>query len=202
VAGNNNDVVPELVSPAVAPGSLARLPQPVLELDDFVLRPWRASDAPAVAEAYSEPSIQQWHARSMTEDEARLWIGSWPDRWNQESGGGWAIASASGLLGQISLRRLSLTDGLGEVSYWVVPAARGHRVATRALCALSAWVFGQLSLHRVELTHSTMNWASCRVATNAGYRLEGTKRREALHADGWHDMHLHACLIDDPRIDV
>jgi RimJ/RimL family protein N-acetyltransferase len=191
--------MPQLVDPTVAPGSLARLHQPVLELNDFVLRPWRASDAPAVAEAYSEPSIQRWHVRSMTEDEARAWVDSWHGRWAQESGGGWAIASASGLLGQISLRRLNLMDGLGEVSYWVSPAARGHRVATRALCALSVWVFDHLGLHRVELTHSTMNPASCRVAGNAGYKFEGTKRREALHRDGWHDMHLHARLADDPR---
>jgi ribosomal-protein-alanine N-acetyltransferase len=47
-----------------------------------------------------------------------------------------------------------------------------------------------------------MNPVSCRVAENAGYRLEGTKRAEAMHADGWHDMHLHARLSDDPRPDV
>jgi ribosomal-protein-alanine N-acetyltransferase len=170
-----------------------------VELGDFVLRPWQASDAPAVAAAYSEPSIQHWHVRSMTEDEAGAWISSWPGRWTEESGGGWAVAGAAGLLGQISLRRLCLADGLGEVSYWVVPAARGQRVATRALGALTTWLFEQLSLHRVELEHSTMNPASCRVAQNAGYRLEGTKRSEGLHADGWHDMHLHARLIDDPQ---
>jgi RimJ/RimL family protein N-acetyltransferase len=135
----------------------------------------------------------------MTEEEARAWVDSWPGRWAQESGGGWAIASASGLLGQISLRRLNLMGGIGEVSYWVLPAARGHRVATRALCALSVWVFDHLNLHRVELAHSTMNPASCRVAGNAGYKFEGIKRREALHRDGWHDMHLHARLADDPR---
>jgi [ribosomal protein S5]-alanine N-acetyltransferase len=197
-AAVHNDVVPRLVDPAVGPGSLARLPQPVLDLGEFVLRPWRESDAPAVAAAYAEPAIQHWHARSMTADEALAWIGSWPGRWRQETGAGWAVASRSDLLGQISLRRLSLTDGAAEVSYWVMPAARGHRVATRALRALSAWAFGQLRLHRMELAHSTMNPASCHVAGNAGYRLEGTRRREALHVDGWHDMHLHARLADDP----
>jgi [ribosomal protein S5]-alanine N-acetyltransferase len=195
--------VPRLIDHANADGSLARLRQPVLDLGDLVLRPWRASDVPAVTQAYSEPSIQRWHVRSMTEDEARAWIGSWPARWDRESGGGWAIASAgSGLLGQISLRRVDLTDGIGEVSYWVVPAARGHRVATRALLALSGWLFDSLQLHRLEVIHSTRNPASCRVAGNAGYQLEGTKRGEALHADGWHDMHLHARLIDDPQPDV
>ena len=139
----------------------------------------------------------------MTEDEAGAWIESWSARWNRDSGGGWAIAGASsGLLGQISLRRLDLADGIGEVSYWVVPAARGHHVATRALRALSGWLFDALQLHRLELSHSTRNPASCRVAGNAGYKFEGTKRREALHADGWHDMHLHARLIDDPPPDV
>ena len=62
---------------------------------------------------------------------------------------------------------------------------------------LSTWVFDELNLHRVELAHSTLNPASCHVAENAGYTLEGVKRSESLHADGWHDMHLHARLIDD-----
>ena len=164
-----------------------------------MLRPWRASDAPAVAEAYSDPGIQRWHNRSMNGPEAGAWVGSWPGRWAQESGAGWAIGGPSGLLGQISLRRLDLAEGLAEVSYWVVPAARGHRLAPRALCALSAWLFDQVQVHRVELAHSTMNPASCRVAEHAGYPLEGTKRGESLHRDGWHDMHLHARLAGDPR---
>ena len=191
--------MPRLVTPAVTPGSLARLRQPVLELDGFVLRPWRASDAPAVAQAYSDPGIQRWHNHSMTGPEAEDWVGSWPGRWTEESGAGWAADSAAGLVGQVSLRRLELAGGLAEVSYWVVPAARGRRVAPRALCAVSAWLFDQLQLHRIELVHSARNPASCRVADRAGYPLEGTKRRECLHRDGWHDMHLHARLAGDPR---
>ena len=195
----HNEAVPRLVTPAVAPGSLARLRQPVLESGGLTVRPWRVSDAPALAEAYSDPGIQRWHNRSMTGPEAQAWVDSWPGRWAGESGAGWAIGGPSGLLGQISLRRLDLAEGLAEVSYWVVPAARGHRVAPRALCVLSAWLFDHLRLHRVELAHSTMNAASCRVAAHAGFPLEGTKRRESLHRDGWHDMHLHARLSGDPR---
>src|SRR5260221_13504448 len=143
--------------------------------------------------------MRHWQVRSLTGEEARPWTDSWRGRCARETGGGWAIAASSGVLGQISLRWLHLADGIAEVSYWVVPAARGRRVATRALCALSAWAFDHLGLHRVELAHSTMNPASCRVAANAGYQLEGIKRREGLHRDGWHDMHLHARLADDPR---
>jgi ribosomal-protein-alanine N-acetyltransferase len=126
-AAVHNDVVPPLAEPAVTPGSLARLPQPVLDLNDFVLRPWRTSDATAVAEAYSEAGIQRWHVRSMTEDEALTWIESWPRRWREETGASWALASGSLLLGQVSLRRLTLADGTGEVSYWVMPPRAGSR---------------------------------------------------------------------------
>ncbi|WP_280249364.1 GNAT family N-acetyltransferase [Nocardia abscessus] len=31
-----------------------------------------------------------------------------------------------------------------------------------------------------------------RAAVKAGFALEGVERSAALHADGWHDMHVHA----------
>lgn len=98
----------------------------------------------------------------------------------------------------MSLRTIDLAEGLAEVAYWVLPAARGRAVAPRALEAVSRWSLDDLGLHRLELAHSTRNHASCRVAAKAGFLLEGTKRRQALHADGWHDMHLHALLGDEP----
>ncbi|WP_089014553.1 GNAT family N-acetyltransferase [Micromonospora inositola] len=39
--------------------------------------------------------------------------------------------------------------------------------------------------------------ASYRVAQRAGFAAEGTKGGEGHHADGWHDMHLHAHLDSD-----
>lgn len=189
--------VPLLTPPVVPPGSLAALPQPEIEADGLLLRPWRPSDRPAVLAGYADPAIQRWHCRSMTAGEAGDWIAAWPDRWHAETGAGWAVTEAGQVAGQISLRRILLADGLAEVSYWVLPAARGRRIAPRALAALAAWCFGTLRLHRIELCHSTGNLASCRVARTAGFAWEGTKRAEAWHTDGWHDMHLHARLHDD-----
>ena len=187
-----------LVSPVVEAGGLARLEQPVLAGDGFVLRPWRAADAPVVAAAYQDPGIQLWHARSLDLDEAAAWIAQWPGRWQAESGAGWAVADDE-VLGQISLRTIALADGLAEISYWVLPAARGRQLAAKALTVLSRWAFDVVGLHRIEVQHSTRNAASCRVAERAGYPAEGTRRSQALHADGWHDMHLHARLATDPE---
>jgi ribosomal-protein-alanine N-acetyltransferase len=192
--------MPRLTHSHIAAGTLARLTQPVLDVDDIVLRPWQPADSAAVVEAYGDPEIQRWHARSMSENEALAWIAAWQDRWQQESGCGWAVADDGGVLGQISLRTIDLDDGAGEFSYWVLPRARGRRIAHRAVTAVTAWSFGVLGLHRIEINHSTQNQASCRVAERAGYLVEGVKRSEALHADGWHDMHQHARIATDPDV--
>ncbi|GAA3257037.1 hypothetical protein GCM10010532_107340 [Dactylosporangium siamense] len=100
-------------------------------------------------------------------------------------------------IGQASLRTLALFAAQAQVSYWVVPAARGAHVAARATRALTDWAFRTVRLHRVFLLHSTANPASCRVALDCGFPAEGTLRGHMLHADGWHDMHVHARLSTD-----
>ncbi|MGN9842510.1 GNAT family N-acetyltransferase [Nonomuraea sp. H19] len=160
----------------------------------MTLRPWAAEDLPAVVAAYNDPAIMQWHARSMTEREAREWIEHWPGRWAEETGAGWAVELHDRASGQISLRRIVLDEGIVELSYWVLPEARGRGVAADAVRAVTRWAFQELGAARAELAHSIRNQASCRVAVKAGYLPEGTARRQALHPDGWHDMHQHARL--------
>ncbi len=65
-----------------------------------------------------------------------------------------------------------LEDGYGEVSYWVLPSARGRGVATRACVAATRWAH-DLGLHRIQLQHSTHNEPSRRVALKAGFVEEG-----------------------------
>ncbi|WP_421743239.1 GNAT family N-acetyltransferase [Cellulomonas sp.] len=189
--------MPRLTPPAITPGTVSGSVQPILHAEGLHLRPWRAQDVDAVVAAYADPGIRRWHDRSMDHPEAAAWVASWADRWRAETGAGWAIATTDAVLGQISLRSFDHGDGRSDISYWVLPAARGRGIATTALATLSTWAFGALGLHRIEVDHSVDNPASCLVATRAGFRLEGTKRGDALHADGWHDMHLHARVAGD-----
>lgn len=192
-------MIPTLNEPVVPVGGFARRKQPVLDVEDLVLRPWVLSDVPAVVQAYQDPAIILWHGRTMTFDDAREWVLHWVDRWQEETGAGWAIARGGEVIGQISLRCIDLENGAGELSYWILPHGRGANVAPKALCELSSWVFGSAGFHRLELAHSVNNPASCRVAQKSGYPAEGVKRQQVHHADGWHDMHTHARLASDPK---
>jgi len=194
--------MPRLVLPVTEPGSLAAEVQPDIPMDDDLrLRPFELADVPAVLEAFSDPDIQRWHFRRFdSTDEAEAWVRSANDGWRSESAATWAIQSATEtVVGRITLYP-KLEAGHGEISYWVLPRARGKSVATRALRTLVRWAHAEAGLQRVEVQHSVLNRESCGVAKNAGFQTEGTKRSALLHADGWHDMHLHSHLATDESL--
>ena len=185
-------------TPAIPAGALATGPQPSISAaGGLVLRPWEPSDAPVFLAAYRDPAIQRWHRRGpASEDQVLRWFARYREDWVGETGAHWAVTRDGGpVLGRIALNSMDLDDGVATCAYWVLPAARGAAVASRALTAMSEWAFG--AFHRLELDHSTGNDASCRVAGKAGFRLEGTKRSSAIHSDGRHDMHLHARIRDE-----
>ncbi|MFI6237535.1 GNAT family N-acetyltransferase [Micromonospora sp. NPDC050784] len=195
--------MPVLVAPALPAGSLAAQEQPHLPVrPGLALRPWRDDDAPAVRAAFDCPAIQRWHVRRIDgDDEARAWTAQWPSRWRDETAASWAIVDADDRpLGQVGLRGVLLDEASAQLSYWLLPPARGRGIATEALRTLTRWSFTRAGLHRLALEHSTANAASCRVATRAGFPAEGVLRGSVRHADGWHDMHLHARLRTDGPI--
>ncbi|MCX4821020.1 GNAT family N-acetyltransferase [Streptomyces sp. NBC_01142] len=193
--------MPSLVAPAMSVGHLAESDQPTLPVgDDVLLRPWLLTDAAAVREAFQDPAIQRWHVRRADSlDEAREWIEGWRSGWREETGAHWAVVDAESdtLLGRVALKSLVLTDGKAELAYWMVPSARGGGLCPRAVMVLTRWALGKGGFHRIELEHSTANRPSCRVAIKAGFEEEGIRRRAWLHADGWHDVHLHARIRQD-----
>jgi len=190
-----------LVDPFLPEGTLRRRPQPHLRVDDrHVLRPWVPGDVAALVSAYADPDIQRWNLHSYDEAEAAQLVARFLESWRRETAAHWAIARVDDDLavGRVGLRTLDLAEGEGEVSYWLTPPSRGDGLATRAVAAVANWLLDDLGLHRLTLGHSTANPASCRVATKAGFELEGTLRSALRHRDGWHDMHWHARIAREP----
>lgn len=178
---------------------MANADQPDIAIDrELVLRPWQPTDVSVVVDAFSIPDIQHWHFRRVdTETEAAEWIAACAEGWRSETSATWAIVERSEMriAGRVSVYT-ELDDGWGEVSYWVLPHARGRGVATRACVAATRWAHA-LGLNRIQVQCSTQNVGSCRVAIRAGFIEEGVRRGANLHADGWHDMRLYSHLPTD-----
>lgn len=180
-----------------------------IELDDVVLRPFAWTDEPAVAEALQDPGVLRWTAgmaviRTPADQRAKRWLEPRVDGWRRGNAV-FAIADAATdyVLGTVAVRDVNRVPHQAVVAYWVSPAARGRRLAARALDAAARWSFAKdgLGLHRLSLDHALVNEGSCRVATRAGFQLEGIMRDYYVETTGQrHDSHLHARLATD-RVD-
>ncbi|MFE6865850.1 GNAT family N-acetyltransferase [Kitasatospora sp. NPDC057692] len=190
-----------------------------LDLGDLVLRPWspglavRGGAVESLTAAAADPEIALWNPlRAADLVQARACLDRWAAGWQNGSLGYFAIldaatgavdteAEAAELLGTIALRWTDRADGLAMVGYWLLPAARGRGIATRATRAITRWGFERAGARRIELAHAVDNPASCRVAERCDFPLEGTLRESFRFGDGLHhDEHLHARLATDDGI--
>ncbi|HJD84737.1 GNAT family N-acetyltransferase [Kitasatospora aureofaciens] len=192
------------------PATDQRLLRPdVLDLGDVLLRPWgRGLDLPggtlaAVTAAAADPEIARWNPLRDATDPAgaEAYLDRADARWAEGSTASFAITDAAdgALCGNVALRWSDRDEGVAMVGYWLLAAARGRGLATRATTAVTAWGVRTAGVRRIELYHAVGNEASCRVATRAGFPYEGTLRASFRYGDGpYNDEHLHARLASDP----
>ncbi|WP_416982637.1 GNAT family N-acetyltransferase [Streptomyces sp. T028] len=165
-----------------APVSLRAAAHP--DAPALTLRPWRPTDAPALAEALRDPVLRRWTSHRVSDEtDGARWIESQQRAWAsgrrfcfavvEESSGG----RGDRLVGQVVLKDVTPGTPTAEVGYWTAAQARGRGVASRALLTLTDWAsvtFAPTGLSRLALLHQVDNTASCRVAEKTGYALDGT----------------------------
>ncbi|MCK2214698.1 GNAT family N-acetyltransferase [Actinomadura sp. ATCC 31491] len=159
------------------------------------LRAWRESDAPVVLRAFRVPDLREQSAFPVvTPQDAIGWIAGW-----EGTGHAFAVTVGDGgpVVGNVAITGVDDRQN-GWVSYWVLPEARRLGIAAAATDRLARWAFRRLGLYRLELVHRLDNPASCRVATKAGFRMEGIERGKAYGEGGLrHDVERHARLATD-----
>ncbi|MEO8602208.1 MAG: GNAT family protein [bacterium] len=95
-----------------------------------------------------------------------------------------AIATPAEVIGGIGVQRQADVHRLtAEVGYWLGEPFWGRGIATRALAAMSEWLFATTPLERLFACVFETNPASARVLEKAGYSFEGRMRR-AVFKDG------------------
>jgi RimJ/RimL family protein N-acetyltransferase len=172
----------------------------LIAIDGLTLRPWSAPDAPAVLAAFAEPSMERQADTGIgTLDQAQGWIQARQDQWSAGSAYSFAALTDDGdVLGSVAVSGVERRHLTGWVSYWTTAAAQGRGVATAACRTLASWAFTDLGLFRLELGHRVNNPASCRVASRAGFVVEGLERQKLLYDGVRYDVELHARLATDP----
>ena len=87
-----------------------------------------------------------------------------------------------------------------ELGYLVAPVARGHGVGTEMLRQLTSWAFTEGRAMRASLLIDVTNVASQRVATRAGYTLEGVLRSSYFKQGLRSDVQIWSRLPTDAAV--
>ncbi|MFD7797356.1 GNAT family N-acetyltransferase [Streptomyces sp. NPDC059759] len=174
------------------------------------LRPWDAesdADVSAFLRGLTDPEFQRWNTplRFVRDiDGAREALRSRIVSATDGTTVSFCVTDAESgeILGHIGINEIDHVVSCARVGYWVLPDARGRRVATRALTLAARHGFDGLALNRLELGHALGHEVSCRVAERCGFRAEGTLRGamfEAGRHDAFRDVHLHGRVTGDPE---
>jgi RimJ/RimL family protein N-acetyltransferase len=100
-------------------------------------------------------------------------------------------------LGVVLAPEIDRASSTAELGYIVTPALRGRGVATAALRRMTAWVFSELGIERLELQISVDNPASKEVARRSGYTYEGTMRSAFVKPGRREDTEMWSRLRSD-----
>lgn len=182
-----------------------QFPEPFLADGTVLLRPWRKTDVPDMAMAFSDPLIQQFSwaaATAFTEDDALAHFASLEPARLRGEALQFALVAPRGettVLGSVSLYDIILEQGRAATGYWLAPHARGRGVASHAVRLIARWGFTQLGLARIELTCGPDNHASQRVAARCGFVREGVMRSHMPFKGSRRDTVIFSLLPDQLR---
>jgi ribosomal-protein-serine acetyltransferase len=108
-----------------------------------------------------------------------------------------AIREGEDIAGFIGIYGVDRLDRVAMIGYWVVQSYTGRGIATRALCAVRDFAFGDYELHRLELQIAVDNAPSIAVAERAGFRREGVLRGRFARGASYVDGALYARISGD-----
>ncbi len=173
-----------------------------LETADLLIRPPLPEDSTEAFALMNDPDVRRWNPTRACPDlaAAEQWCRDGAD-WSDGSHATWhaVLLDTGRMVGNVSLFGIDTDDLVAKIGYRVLPAARGRGVARQMVDAVTRWAFEERGLMRVQLEHALPNLASCRVATAAGFVLEGTTRSAYAVPDGpREDCHIHGRLPGEP----
>ena len=179
------------------------LPQPVLETERLILRPFTIADAPAVqklAGAREVASTTMNIPHPYEDGMAEAWISSHAPGYEAGELATYAILLRDDdqLVGAIGLV-INGTHARAELGYWIGVPYWNQGFATEAAGAMLQFGFRDLGLNRIFAIHLVRNPPSGRVMEKSGMRHEGILRQHFRKWGAFEDVAQYGVLADEWR---
>jgi len=176
-------------------------PDPPLADGVVSLRPWRRGDLATVIEASRDPYIPKVTTvpAPFTKSAGERWL----DRQDTRSRSGLSVSLAieetprAEAVGAVVLMHGG--HGVHGLGYWLLPAARGRGLASRAVALVVDWTLAQTGVLELEALVEPWNEASVRVAEGAGFTRDRLLRAEISVAGREADVVRYVLSGQSPR---
>ena len=148
-------------------------PDPPLSDGVVTLRAPDERDLEAMDQGIHDPDVVRWFGQP--EGSAKEILALNRRRWSDGSPT-FAVCEVDGrCVGHAWINVSPQDPATGSVGYWLLPAARGRGLATRAVQLLVPWARQALGLDKIRLVTVSANERSQAVAKRSGFRLVGTE---------------------------
>lgn len=167
----------------------------------LMLRRFAVADAQAMFDNWaSDEHVTRyltWEPHVSPEATAQL-LADWTKAYSSPSHYNWVITLDGVPIGSIAVVRVSERSEWAELGYCLGRAFWGQGLMTEAASAVIAFLFDEVGVNRVAISHAVKNPASGRVAQKCGLTLEGTARAYFKSAAGeWLDIRTYSILREE-----
>lgn len=185
----------------------------ILTTESLTLTIPQLADADEVTALCQDPEIQKWTTvpSPYTREDAVTFISDVVAPGWEEKSPTWFIratttdsspANSGDILGAIGLANRGET--IAEIGYWLSPDHRGKGIMAEALQKVLDFGFDQMGLESIQFACHVLdgepNWASAKVAWQAGFTFEGLQRKNTMSNKGEAvDSLVGSIVKDDPR---
>lgn len=160
--------------------------QPI-KTERLLLRKFRVDDAQAMFDNWANDErvtrFLTWTPHG-SPDFTRQLLDNWCAAYENPSAYNWAIEFWGKVIGNISVVRLSEKCEYAELGYCLGYDYWNKGIMTEAAKAVMDYLFSEVGLNRVGISHAVKNPGSGKVAQKCGLTYEGTKREYYKASNG------------------
>lgn len=172
-----------------------------LETERLVLRKFEYSDVDCVLKYWAgDPGVQAMYGEPVyaTESEVNGLLDKYIAAYSKDDCYRWAVIlkETGECIGQIAYFLVDSRNEFAEIEYCIGSPFQRKGLATEATMAVIDFGFSAVNLHKVQISHKSINLASKRVIEKCGFKYEGTLR-DYFYTDGKYIDRLFYSILRD-----
>ncbi len=153
----------------------------------LILRKFKSDDAVEMYNNWaSDENVTRyltWHPHKSADETAEL-LKMWCDEYKNSNYYNWVIELEGKIIGNVSAVRIDDNSEMAIIGYCMAKDFWNKGIMTEAVTAIVDFLYSEVGVNHIEISHAVKNPGSGRVAQKCGFTYEGTKKEFFKSNDG------------------